>query len=387
MIGSARPTGLHGAAGVEVAILLPDLRIGGAERVAVNIANELARRNYRVEFILMRAEGDLLLSLHPSVSVVDLGATRIRDLPRPLLRYLRRVRPEALLACMWPLTALAVAARCLVLAPTRVVVAEHTTWSASETASSRWHYLALRASMRALFPMAYARLAVSSGVADDLCAITGLRRASVQVVPNPIVLPQAASEQQNAAASRWWDWTGGRVLAVGSLKKVKDHETLLRAFTQVRQHVDARLLVLGDGPERASLEALAKELGIEDAIDLPGFVDEVAPYFGRADLHVLSSRAEGSPNVLVESLAAGTPVVSTDCRSGPREILDGGRFGELVPVGDANALSAAMYRALSSSHDSDALRQRAQAFNVQDAVDRYQQVLLGPRADQLVGTA
>jgi len=142
-------------------------------------------------------------------------------------------------------------------------------------------------------------------------------------------------------------------LSIGRLTKAKNYSTLIEAFAKVRQQRDVRLAILGNGEERPSLEGLVRRLGLENDVWLPGFVDPPYPYLARASVFVQSSIWEGFPTVIVEALAFGVPVVSTDCPSGPREILENGRFGELVPVGDVEALADAIRRALDVPHDPD----------------------------------
>ncbi len=359
-------------------ILLPDLRGGGAERVCLNLANEFAGRGLPVRMVLMRAEGELLPLLDPRVEVVDLGVTRARNALWPLLRHLRQARPAALLANMWPLTFVAVLARVLARVDCRVVAVEHTTWSATPLLAARRTALSFKASMRWLQPRADALLAVSRGAADDLAQFAGLPPGSVQAQYNPIVAraPRVASNTPMDRETAWWHGSHRKLLAVGTLKADKDFPTLLRAFARLRQQVDARLLILGEGEERPALQALVHELGLEHAVELPGFVVDTAPYYARADLFVLSSTHEGFGNVIVEALDHGVPVVSTDCPSGPREILQDGKYGTLVPVGDVDALAQAMLAALHAPHDPAALKARARDFAVDTIADQYLDHLL-----------
>lgn len=359
-----------------LSILLPDLRGGGAERVAVNLANALSKRGYQVDLVLMRSKGELLDALSPQVRVVSLDAPRVRQVLWPLSRYLRSVQPAALLANMWPLTVMAVLARRLAGVQTRVVVAEHTTWSRSELLSRPTVGWQVRTSMHHVFPHTDGIVAVSQGAADDLAQFAQLDRQSIQVIYNPVVgaLPDRATAECGPA--EWWQGGHKRLLAVGTLKAIKAYDTLIDAFAKLRAHADARLLILGEGGERAALEAQVKRLGLQGQVYLPGFVKDPSPYYRRADLFVLSSNAEGFGNVVVEALDAGTPVVSTDCPSGPREILADSRFGQLVPVGDAAALADAMAQSLASEHDHAALKRRAQDFSIDKAVDQYEALLL-----------
>lgn len=359
-----------------ISIFLPDLRGGGAERVAVHLANGFVKRGYSVEVVLLSAAGEFLSDLRSDIRVVDLQVNRIRWMLFPLARYLRAAQPAALLACMWPLTATALLARMLSSVPTRVLVAEHCTWSRSELLE-RWSVgWQVRTSMHQLFPRADGIVAVSQGAADDLARFANIDRRVITVIYNPVVGDAKLPSSVPLAPAGWWTGRHRKVLAVGTLKAVKDYGTLLDAFADLCRRVDARLLILGEGECRAALEAQAHRLGISGYLFMPGFVKDPAPYYQHADVHVLSSSSEGLPTVIIEALSAGTPVVSTDCPSGPREILQDGKYGRLVPVGDAPALSAAMEKTLSSKPDRGALMSRAQDFSIDKAVTQYMQLLL-----------
>lgn len=361
----------------QVALLLPDLRPGGAERVNINLANEFVARGYAVDLLLMCATGDLMPLLDPRIRVVDLGAGRMRSVFRPLTRYMREARPSSMLACMWPLTILAIAARAISNTKTRLIVAEHATWSVSERSHEKLHRLNLSTTMRLAFPRADGVVTVSEGAAEDLARIAHLPRNRVAAIFNPIVggaKPVVVEEIPESL-----DWATGshrKILAVGTLKSIKDYATLLQAFAILRRSVDAKLLILGEGEERASLETLIADLGIGADVTLPGFVNSTEAYYRKADLHVLSSVGEGLPTVIVEALEQGVPVVSTDCPSGPREILDNGRYGTLVPIADPEALAQAMQDALGREHDKAALKARAADFSVSKAADAYLDLLL-----------
>lgn len=355
-------------------ILLPDLRGGGAERVCLNLANEFASRGLAVRMVLMRAEGELLPLLDPRVEVVNLGAARVRNLLWPLVRHLRQARPAALLANMWPLTFVAVLARVLARVESRVVAVEHTTWSMVKRQRTA---LAIKATMRWMRPRADALLAVSAGAASDLEKLAGLPGGSVGVQYNPAV-PNTPPEVVDPPTLDvcWLYGERRRVIAVGSLKREKDFPTLLRAFARLREQTDARLLILGEGGERIALEELVHTLGLRDVVELPGFAIDLAPYYSLANLLVLSSSYEGFGNVIAEALDQGVPVVSTDCPSGPREILQDGKYGTLVPVGDADALAQAMLATLHTPHDPTVLKARARDFAVDTIADQYLDHLL-----------
>lgn len=362
-------------AGVDVAVWVGSLEGGGAERVGLNLVNGFVARGLRVDLVVLAARGALFPLVDPRVRVVDLGASRIRSAAVPLVRYFRETRPRALLANVWPLTVMAVAAGAAVGGATRIVTVEHTTWSLDERSQLRRHRWPLIVTMRALAGRADALVAVSTGAADDLAAVSGVERARIQVIHNPIV-GGARPEGASALPSAWAEGPHRRILAVGALKPAKDYPTLLRAFAILRESVDARLLIVGEGVEREHLTSLARDLGIGASVDFPGYLPSPTAAFRLADLHVLSSSREGFANVLVEALEQGTPVVATDCRSGPREILDGGRFGTLSPVGDAAALGSALRAALDAPVDRAELQARAAWFSVDRAVDAYLALLL-----------
>lgn len=328
--------------------------------------------------VLMRAQGELLPLLDPRVRVVDLQAPRVRNLHGPLRKYLLQARPAALLANMWPLTVIAVAVVRLSRLPARVVVVEHNNWSASIHTHAFIHRMVFRLSMRALMPFADARVGVSGGVARDLETLASLPLGAVQTVFNPVTGIPAVPDDLLLipdTAHAWVSSPHKKVIAIGTLKSAKRFDRLLQAFVRLQQR-DARLLILGEGTERENLETLARRLAISDRVSMPGFVKNPSRFLRAANLFVLSSDYEGLPTVLIEALEQGLPVVSTDCPSGPREILEDGRYGTLVPVGDVDALAKAMEDALVREHDREALKRRAQDFSVDKAADAYLDLLL-----------
>lgn len=360
-----------------IAILLPDLRRGGTEQVRLLLAREFARRGYQVEFVLARRIGELLDELPAGVEAVDLNAPRFRQALWPLVGYLRSRRPDVLLAAPWPLTGLAVAATRIAGTGCRCVVSEHSHLSRSPVMRGLGGLVHRRLG-RLIYGAAAAVAVVSEGVRQDLVARTGIAPAKVRVIYNPVRTPRPGPVMQPAIAD-WWKKGGARIISVGSLKPAKDYATLLRALARLRETCDARLLILGEGSSRAELEAEVRRLQLDEVVLMPGAVADPYPYLAQAQLFVLSSAWEGLPNVLTEALAVGTPVVSTDCLSGPREILDNGRFGRLTPVGDPDALAHAMRQTLAEPPDPGKLKARAADFSEGRAADHYL-ALLDPEA-------
>jgi len=328
-----------------LALFLPSLEGGGAEHVMIDLAHGFIERGFQVDLVLASAQGAFLTQVPTGVKVIDLKARRTLTALLPLVRYLRRVRPTALLATLDHANLIALIAKTLAGTRTRTVIREANIPS-RETTRSRKERLLLRL-MRYLYPRADALIAVSQGVADDLVTTLGLDPLRVQVIYNPVVTDQLLQQASEPLIHPWF--VKGQppvILGAGRLVLQKDFATLIRAFASVRRQTTARLVILGEGGLRPELELLIRELALQEDVALPGFVNNPLPYMARAAVFVLSSAWEGLPNVLIQALALSTPVVSTDCPSGPREILKGGEYGELVAVGDARALAEAIQRVL-----------------------------------------
>jgi glycosyltransferase involved in cell wall biosynthesis len=357
-----------------LAIVLPDLRGGGAERISLSLAKEFVRRGFQVSFALMRKEGELLPSVPEGINVAGLSAPRAREVPFAFARYLRRERPDAVIANMWPLTSMCIISRLLAGSKARLLVADHNTLSIAYRDKGLAHLAAMSSSIALSYRFADVRLCVSSGVADDLAIVSGIPRSRFDVVHNAIPLP-AEVRKVEAAGAAWGRNTSLRIITVGKFKAQKNHALLIRAFARLSRDLDARLMLLGEGQLRGDLEALARSEGVADRVLMPGFFPDPHPFYKSADLFVLSSDYEGLPTVLVEALSHGLPAVSTDCPSGPAEILQNGRYGRLVPVGDEIALARAMAEALQTKHDREALRMRAADFSPEAAADKYLRLL------------
>jgi len=322
--------------------------------------------------VLMRRRGDLIGLLPDSIGIVDLGVDRIREVILPLARYLRKVRPAIVIAAMWPLTSAAVLSWWLAGKPGRLYLSDHCQLSIAcvqELKISPWH---LGAVMRLTYPAASGLIAVSEGVKQDMCRLGGFSDSQVRCIYNPAAT--GVSPQQEPKSVREKLWGVGfdhHILSVGTLKAQKDHATLIRAFALLPSSLNAKLTILGEGELRAELEALIQKLGLHGRVTMPGFVVDTYPWYRTADLFVLSSRWEGFGNVIVEALECGVPVVSTDCPSGPAEILENGRIGRLVPIQDPAALAASIAESLRNPVDRELLMRRARDFMVSAIADQY----------------
>ena len=337
-----------------IAFFLPDLGGGGAERVALAQIKELVARKQQVDLLLAFAGGALLSEVPRGVRIVEFGASRMATALFPLIRYLREARPHSLHALMWPLTVVAVVGRMIGSPRTRLMLSDHIALSRHVTAPlSR---LLLRLTTRIFYPRADVCICVSEDAAKDLRRLSGLPRDAVRVIYNPLDLPSEIRARPEVTAL--WGSSKHRLLTVGSLKHQKNHDLLLRALAQSGLP-DATLVILGEGELREALEQTARELGIADRVVFAGFDRDPWPFYAAADLFVLSSDYEGFANVVAEALYAGVAVVSTDCPAGPREILDDGKYGRLVPVNSVDELAEAIGSSIEDPVDRDALRARA----------------------------
>lgn len=344
----------------------------GVDRVVKNLLPGMAAAGYRVDLLKIQQHGPRLTGDEYGVRVIELKAKHVYTALPELIRYLRRERPAVLLTDKDKVNRTAILARGVARTETRLIVRIGTTVSVNLASRGIIDRLLQRSSMRYLYNSAEAILMPSAGAADDLAEATGIARHLISVVPSPIVTPDF-SIQSEATIDHAWFQEGERpvILGVGELSSRKDFATLLRAYAAMPGNSSYRLVIIGRGRQQAALLLLAEQLGIADRLSLPGFVSNPYPYMKRAKLFALTSRWEGMPVALIEALALGTPVVATDCPSGPREVLEGGRFGSLVPVGDHRALSQAMAQLLNSPPPREALLQAANPFHLENSVSCY----------------
>lgn len=364
-----------------------------------HLASAFADRDCDVDLLLGRCTGHFLDDIPSAVRVVDLGGPRLSAMGTlmrdpatlralapalanahppwilgcvpALVDYLRRERPETLLSALNYSNIAALWARRLSGVNCRVVVSERNTLSVRAANEGKRRYRVLPDLVRHFYPWADQLIAVSEGVARDLERVMELPRGRVATTYNPVIKPELASLAAAAPPHLWFDDEIPVVFGCGKLKAQKDFPTLLRAFARLRRERPLRLVIAGEGPERKRLISLATELGVERDVAFPGFVKNPYSAMARASVFVLSSAWEGLPNVLIEAMACGAPVVSTDCPSGPWEILEGGLHGPLVPVGDDLALAEATAKTLDAPPPALRLRSRAADYSIEHVALRY----------------
>ncbi len=380
-----------GRAKLHLALFISGLSVGGVQRSMLTLAHGLATRGHRVDLVVPKGSGFFESTVSPLVRLVNIEhwwmrlpvigwwkRTRALVSPPALARYLTREKPDVLLSASHYVNLAAVWGRALAGTGTPLVISQRTHLSRAITNTEfpigRRPLLGWMA--RRFYRRADAVLAVSEGVADDLAEVAALPRNIIRTISNPVVTPDLTSRASEAVDHPWFAAEGPPViLGVGRLAAQKDFATLIRAFARVRAGRPARLMILGEGRKRGELEALAESLGVRKDLAMPGFSENPFAYMARASVFVLSSGYEGLPGVLIQAMACGCPVVSTDCPSGPREILQDGRYGPLVPVKDDEALATAIDTVLDKPPDREWLSARAADYSIDRAVERYLEVL------------
>lgn len=369
---------------MKVTLLCHDLRFGGIQRVALLLADGLAKKtDLSVDLALLRGRGEFLSICPPGVNVVDLDCTsQPAALLSPFSRlagYLRAAGPDVVISFGHSTNCLAAWAKLLRRFPFRLIVSEHSTFGVRMAQDPK--YQQWRRIMRARFLYGQSELCVcvSQGVADDLVGLKVVPEDKIRVIHNSVDIARLTEQMREPFDNPWSasQTADGKqppfILSAGRLLRLKGVDTLIRAFARLRgdMGVDARLLIAGAGGDRKRLENLAQELGLGEDVHFAGYISNLASCMANASLFALTSHYEGFAAVLLEALACGLNVVSTDCKSGPREILEDGQWGRLVPVGDVDALALAMREALEAPLPSDALRQRASHFSTDSFVDAY----------------
>ena len=341
-----------------------------------NLLPAIAAHGIAVDLLHVRGHGPIFAELPPGMRIIDLG-TRHSLLALPgLIRYLRTQRPDVLLSDKDRINRIALLARWLAKVPVRHYLRLGTTVSQNLARRPWLQRHQQRLSLRYAYRFAHGILVPSEGVAQDLAGFLGPAAPPVQVVPSPII---RADLEHLAAQTLNHPWlaasTAPLILGIGELSARKDYATLIRAVARLHPHTPCRVAILGQGREHAALQALARQCGMAHAVYLPGFVANPYPWLRRAKVFVHTAHWEGLGIVLVEALALGTPVIATDCPSGPREILNHGHHGALIPIGDDQALAEAIRQTLTAPQACLSGQQAVQHYRVENATQAYLQAM------------
>lgn len=359
----------------KVSIFLPGLYGGGAERILLNLAEGFTAHGVLVDIVLAQNEGAFTKQIPQKARMVPLreknrnSLRTITALPS-LVRYLKHEKPDVLLSALHG-NLIAVWAKILARTATKVVLTEHNTFSQENKAMYPRMQRLNAILVRWFYPLSDEIIAVSMGVADDLARSVKINRNRIKVIYNPIINDTLFVKASKVPGHPWYSDSHKPIaISIGRLTEQKDYSTLLDAFRIASSETDARLVILGEGEDRNSLTKKIEALGLQDIVSMPGFVDNPYAYLAHSSIFILSSRWEGLPTVLVEAMACGLPVISTDCPSGPREILKNGKYGRLIPVGDIAALSSAILDGVKGMIPSPP-RESWTEFTVKHTVEQY----------------
>lgn len=362
----------------KIAFFIPSCHGGGAERVMVTFANAFAKKGIETDLVVCSLTGPYVDEIDKRVNVFDLKKDRVsRSLPA-LLRYIRENKPTAMVSCQAHANIFAVIAKLLSREKFRLAIREASTPSmARKTGNSKFPVKTRVVSFlqRRLYKYADFVIAPSKGVALDLVENKIAPESKVYVIYNPVDIEMIQERMKEPVSHPWFKESVPVILSAGRLTKPKDYPTLIKAFGIVEKRTPCKLIILGEGEKRKELEELVKELGLEGKVDMPGFVENPFAYMARASVFVLSSLWEGLPNVLIQAMVCGTPVVATDCPNGPREILDGGRYGVLVPPADSEKLSEAILKEIEGKNGKNTNTKKLELFSANNVAEQIRVLL------------
>jgi glycosyltransferase involved in cell wall biosynthesis len=366
---------------LKIIFFLPTLTGGGAERVVVNLINNIDRGMFEPSILLLHKKGEYFKQVSEDVHINYLEVGHMRYALPKLIKFLNKYSPDVVVTNMVDANITGILANMMTNKKTKIIVVEHSTWGIAKLKFSKYKQAIFTKLMKWLYPKADTVITVSQGVADDLAEQLSLKKEKIKVIYNPIVgeyIPLLSEQKVNHL---WFENKQYPVLvAVGRLIDAKDYFTMLKALSIVKKITPVRLMILGQGPLEERLKEFSKGLGLTNYVDFLGFQENPYKYIAKADLLILSSRWEGLPTVLVEALACSTRVISTDCPSGPREILENGEYGVLVPVGDAEKMAEAIFSEINKLKNGDLdfgneLKRRAKDFSIQIACEKYTEIL------------
>jgi glycosyltransferase involved in cell wall biosynthesis len=364
----------------EIAFYLPNLEGGGAERAIVTVANQLAAGGIRIELVVGNAVGPYLAEITPAVSFVEIGASSKLGSIVGLLKYLRSRKPPCIMSALDLPNLQLIAAAKLARYRGRLLISQRATIGPAYDDISPLHRQAYLTAIRFAYPLADMIISNSRAAATELHEKFGLAKDRIITIQNQIDAKQVTRLSREPLDDSWMAGGGAAtIISVGSLTQRKDMGTLIRALAVVRQTRDVRLVILGEGQERSPLEELTGRLGLQRAVYLPGFDANPYRWMKQSDMLVSASRAEGFPNVIVEALALGMKVIATDCPGDTADILGYGRWGRIVPVGDAAALAKAILESLDDTSPSEG-RKRVADFAPEKTINAYLRALMPHRA-------
>ncbi len=357
-----------------IAFYLPSLRGGGAERVIVNLAREFSARGHTIDIVLIEESGVYLDDVPEEVNIIDLDTVRYLGAVPKLARYLRRAEPDVVLSTIDSANVAAICAVQIAGVSTRVVIRISNMISTKEERGKLKHRL-VHQSAKWVYPRADAIVSTSNDVKRDLETTMGIEGEKITTIYNPAMIEDIEQKKRDNINQPWFENDDTVILGVGEFTEQKDFTTLISAFNQTLEHCDSKLVLLGQGPQEEEIKTKISRLGLEDHVWLPGFVENPYSYMHSADVFVLSSRWEGCPNVLIEALTCNVPVVSTDSPGGAREVLEDGKYGSLVPVGDQQQMSEAIVNTIQEEEQTNTKDYIQSRFSIKRVAEEYSSIL------------
>ncbi|MBM0066075.1 glycosyltransferase [Alkalicoccobacillus gibsonii] len=356
----------------KIAFILYSLEGGGVERLTLHLINGLLDKGYKVDLLVVQLKGEYVDEVPDGVNLIHLNKANLRSSLLAIRSYLKVHQPDILISAKDYINLIVLAAKKLTRVKTKIIVSSHV--NISEQARQLPQFKHVKRGISLMYRFADDIVCVSKGVAEDIREVSRVSSEKVHVIYNPIVTPELLENGAKLVHHPWFDEGKKVLVSVGRLHVQKDYPTLLHAFKSVCEEKEVRLLLVGDGPEMDSLQELASKLKLDDLVDFVGFKTNPYPYMKQADLFVLSSAWEGFGNVLIEAFAMGTTVVATDCPSGPAEILEDGKLGTLVPVGEVEKMADAITYALDHPQPEAVLKERASTFSIENCVRAYERL-------------
>ncbi|NCU32179.1 MAG: glycosyltransferase [Candidatus Moranbacteria bacterium] len=359
----------------DIAIILPSLAGGGAERVALFLCNKFCKRGLLVDLVIINNDGPLSFLVPKEARLIILNCKKpIRSIIK-LVKYIKKAKPLSIFSFLTHVNIASSIAKIISCNKTKIVLSERIDINFIFSKEKyNFDSFLTKILVSILYKRANSIIAVSEGVSESIRKNLKFPPQNTEVIYNPIDFEKILLLSKDEINFPWKD-NLPIIISLGRLTSQKDFSCILEAFLITKQRHPSHLVILGEGEQRELLHQLSEQLKISDDVWLPGFQDNPYPFLARSSLYVLSSRFEGLPNVLIEALALNIPIVSTNCPSGPKEILANGKYGRLVPVGDPIALAEAMDKSLSGDHPIFDQKEALQRFDPELITDQYLEAL------------
>ena len=366
---------------MKIAFILPDLRAGGAEKVCINLATDWIDKGHSITFVLMNRRGEYLKNISKKIKIVSFKKKKLRQIFFPLLGFFNYQKPDIILAQMWPLTSITVLAWLASFKIGKLFLVDHVHLSSSVEKEIFFPKKIFKIIVKITYLCVNKIIVVSKGVKRDLVQISDKLEPKIKVIYNPLIKEKKIKIKNKSSLRKkiWGKDTKYCILNVGSLKIQKDHFNLIEAFSLLKFHENCKLLIIGNGPLKNKLKKFVKSKNLDREVIFINFKSDLQKYYETADLFVSSSKWEGFSNVLAESLGHGLSVVSTNCKSGPSEILKRGKYGDLVPIENPKKLALAISKSLQKKHDKNLLIKRSEDFTISKISNKYLKLIYNER--------